>query len=302
MPAKGSERLVTREDAQTPEVAVKVRSVSVEFSTPGGSPLTVLSRLSLEVPRGQLLAIVGASGSGKTTLLNLVAGLIKPNSGEIVVLDKSPRVGRPEVGYMFARDSLLPWRTARQNVELALELRGLRRTPRRQRAAELLDRVHLSPAADKYPAQLSHGMRQRVALARTWATGPELLLMDEPFASLDALTRMSVRDSFLRIWDDGLKRKTVLFVTHDLTEALVLADRVVLIAGGGIQMDVPLPYRRPRVLRDIMLLQDYYELYDALERALKPTEMGAEQAPGHGANRLEGFGERVRRSSDDASR
>jgi NitT/TauT family transport system ATP-binding protein len=232
----------------------------------------VFSGLSLEVPRGQLVAVIGTSGCGKTTLLNMVSGLVTPTSGELLVFGKRPGVGRTDVGYMLARDALLPWRTAVQNVELGLELRGIRRTARRERAVELLGRVDLSSAGDKYPAQLSQGMRQRVALARTWATDPELMLMDEPFAALDALTRATVRDVFLRIWDDPVHRKTVLFVTHDLTEALILADRVVTVTPTGIGVDVCVPYDRPRDLRELMANANYREVYDSLEQALTPGQ------------------------------
>jgi NitT/TauT family transport system ATP-binding protein len=253
---------------QARQRAVEFRSVSIEFSVPGSPPNRVLADLSLDVPTGQLLAIIGASGCGKTTMLNLVSGLVTPTGGEITVLGEAPRVGRAGIGYMFARDALLPWRTARQNVELGPELHRHSRLTRHHQALQLLDLVHLSSAVDRYPAQLSQGMRQRVALARTWATDPELLLLDEPFAALDALTRTSVRDGFLDIWDNELYRKTVLFVTHDLTEALMLADRVITIAHGSVQTDVQVPYARPRDQRELMARTDYQALFDMLQQDL----------------------------------
>jgi NitT/TauT family transport system ATP-binding protein len=130
--------------------------------------------------------------------------------------------------------------------------------------------VQLSAAAEQYPAELSQGMRQRVALARTWATDPELLLMDEPFASLDAQTRASIRDRFLDIWDGEAHRKTVLFVTHDLTEALLLGDRIVTIAGGCVRTDVAVTFARPRDPRDLMTRPEYRDLYDTLKQDLSP--------------------------------
>ncbi|MEU4563677.1 ATP-binding cassette domain-containing protein [Actinoplanes sp. NPDC023936] len=249
--------------AQTP--VVRLHSVSVEFAS-RGSPHRVLSNLSMTIPRGQFVAILGASGAGKSTLLNVVSGLVPATSGQITVFDEPPRAGRADVGHMFARDALLPWRTARRNVELSLELHG---EAAYGRAGEMLDLVRLSSAADRFPAQLSQGMRQRVALARTLASDPELLLMDEPFAALDALTRSAIRDMFLDIWDNQVHRKTVLFVTHDLTEALLLADRVVTLTPGGVRTDVLVPYGRPRDERALMARSDYRDLYERLRGDLK---------------------------------
>jgi NitT/TauT family transport system ATP-binding protein len=247
---------------------VRFHSVSVEFALRGSPSQPVLNDFSLTVPSGQFVAIVGASGVGKSTMLNVVSGLTPVSSGDLTVFGEPPRAGRADVGHMFARDALLPWRTARRNVELGLELHGSAPSARHERALQMLDLVGLSAAADRYPSQLSQGMRQRVALARTLASDPELLLMDEPFAALDALTRASIRDMFLDIWDNEAHRKTVLFVTHDLTEALVLADRVVTIAGGGVRTDVEIPYGRPRDQRTLMARADYRALYDRLQADL----------------------------------
>jgi NitT/TauT family transport system ATP-binding protein len=263
--------LVTAHDGATTLRAVRFRSVSVKFALRGSPPHHVLNDLSMTIPRGQFVAIVGASGVGKSTMLDVVSGLTPTTSGDITVFDDLPRAGRADVGHMFARDALLPWRTARRNVELSLELRGSAASARHERALQMLDLVHLSSAADKYPSQLSQGMRQRVALARTLASDPELLLMDEPFAALDALTRSSIRDMFLDIWDNTAHRKTVLFVTHDLTEALVLADRVVTLTPGGVRTDVEVPYGRPRDQRALMARADYRALYDRLRADLTIT-------------------------------
>jgi NitT/TauT family transport system ATP-binding protein len=251
------------------EQAVRLRSVTVDFGGNGRAPRRVLSGLSLDIAKGQLVALVGASGCGKTTLLNLVAGLLRPSSGEVAVFGEPPRVGRRDVGYVFARDGLLPWRTARQNVELGLEVQGWERRARRDVAASLLDRVHLSSALDMYPAELSQGMRQRVALARTLATDPALILMDEPFGALDAQTRTYVRNVFLGIWDHELDRKTVLFVTHDLAEALLVADRVVSIAAGRVRSDVQIGWSRPRDERSMIGQRDFPALYDTLHADLR---------------------------------
>jgi NitT/TauT family transport system ATP-binding protein len=271
-PARGRSRIGTRNPRQGSRRAdasiagLRLRSVSVRYGA------RVLDDLSIDIPRGQFVAIVGASGVGKTTILNVVSGLVPAESGDVTVFGSSPRVGRADIGYMFARDALLPWRTARRNVELGLELQGGDARVRHDRALEMLDLVRLSSASGKYPSQLSQGMRQRVALARTLACRPELLLMDEPFAALDAITRSSIRDTFLDIWDNEVHRKTVVFVTHDLNEALVLADRVITIADGRVRTDAEVPYSRPRDPRALMAQADYRALYDRLHADLTVAE------------------------------
>ncbi|MBB3044190.1 ABC transporter ATP-binding protein [Nocardioides soli] len=233
--------------ASTPTLAgAQIRDLTVEFPDPttGGSNV-VLRGIDLDVAAGEFVALIGRSGCGKTTLLNVLAGLVRPTSGEVTVAGLAPAQARSEIGYMFARDALLPWRTALGNVEYGMELhRKVPRSERRTRATRYLERVHMGHAAKQWPWQLSQGMRQRVALARTWALEPQVLLMDEPFAALDAQTRMSVHAEFLDVWESS--KKSVVFVTHDLTEALQLADRVVLLSDGRIAEDITVPFARPR--------------------------------------------------------
>jgi NitT/TauT family transport system ATP-binding protein len=224
---------------------VELSHVTVVFEQHGGVNRVILHDLSLSVPPGQFVAIVGLSGSGKTTILNLLAGLVQPTLGTVDVMGRTPIKARDELGFMLARDALLPWRTARGNVEYGLELRGIDRKQRRRLSERWLEAVGLSAAGDLWPWQLSQGMRQRVALARTWALDPALLLMDEPFAALDANTRVTVQEEFLRLWQ-GEAHRTVVFVTHDLSEAVLLADRVVLVAEGAIRADRTVPFERPR--------------------------------------------------------
>ena len=183
----------------------------------------VVDDITFEMPTGQFLAIVGPSGCGKTTVLNMIAGLVSPTMGR--VWRNGNLVTRPgrDIGYMLARDSLLPWRTAQANVEIGLEVRDVPRASRRLAAERLLNSLNLRGVGDLYPSQLSQGMRQRVALARTLAYEPTFLLMDEPFAALDAQTRLMVQAEFLRVWEGT--GTSVVFVTHDLEEAVVLADR-----------------------------------------------------------------------------
>lgn len=190
-----------------------------------GAP-DILAGIDLTVGDGEFIAIVGPSGCGKTTFLNMVAGLQGYTSGILQVAGSVPKAGRRDSAYALARDALLPWRDALGNVELALQVRGVERSERRARAAEALRKVGLGDALDRHPAQLSQGMRQRVALARTFVTEPRLLILDEPFAALDAQTRIRMQELLL----DLLRQfsGTMIIVTHDIAEAITLADRVVV--------------------------------------------------------------------------
>jgi NitT/TauT family transport system ATP-binding protein len=250
--------------------AIALRGVTVAYPGHGqdkSNARTVLSDIDLSIPKGEFTALVGRSGCGKTTLLNLVAGLVDPSAGSVTVLGTEPRDARGHLGFMLARDALLPWRTARRNVEYGLELRGVARAKRREIALHWLEAVHLLHAEQHWPWQLSQGMRQRVALARTWALDPAVLLMDEPFAALDVNTRLSVQQRFLELWQ-AEEHRTVVFVTHDLGEAIALADRVVLLGGGRVLDDVRVELGRPRDLPTITADPRYLQLYERLREQL----------------------------------
>ncbi len=254
-----------------PEESVKstgplaqLSGITVRFENHAtGAVTTILENFNLECGDGEFLVIVGRSGCGKTSVLNLLAGLLDPQAGQVQVKGKSPRAAREHLGYMFARDALVPSRTAMGNVEIGLEVRGVGRAERRARAHELMVRLGLAGAEDRYPWQLSQGMRQRVALARTWALDPDLILMDEPFAALDAQTREAARVQFLDLWER--RRSSVIFVTHDLTEALLLGDRVIIMGPGGrILENIVLPFGRPRDSSEL----PYTNEFRVLERKL----------------------------------
>ena len=224
--------------AASTEAGIQIGEVSKVFGR-GASALLALDRLSLEVAPGEFVCLIGASGCGKSTLLNLVAGLDAPTSGKI-------STGGQRVALMFQEPALFPWLTAARNVELALRASGVAKAERRRRAAELLDVVHLASFAGKRPHELSGGMRQRVALARALAQDAEILLMDEPFGALDAMTRDLLHDELDRICAErGL---TVLFVTHNVREAVRLGDRVVLLSSrpGRVIAEFPVTIARPR--------------------------------------------------------
>ena len=256
--------------------AVRVTDVEHFYSPEQGRVVQALLKTSLAVAPGEFVAIVGPSGCGKTTLLNLVGGLLQPSRGEVVVGARAPQAGAPGLGYLFARDGLLPWRTAADNVGLPLELRGVSRKEREARIEAVLAVVGLKDFADSHPAQLSQGMRQRVALARMLVTEPTTLLMDEPFAALDAQTRLLMHLHFLAIWERH--RSTVLLITHDLGEAITLADRVIVFSRrpgrikGEYRVDIP----RPRRVADLQANAHYHDLYRQIWKVLEEELVSGE--------------------------
>jgi NitT/TauT family transport system ATP-binding protein len=210
-----------------PFPAVAIRDVTLNYFTPERETLA-LSNVSLDVAKGEFVAIVGSSGCGKSTLLTLVSGLLTPSRGSIQVDGIEVKAPSPRVGYMFQKDTLLDWRSIIDNVLLGAELLGLDRRRARQRAEELLKRYGLGEFMHSLPSQLSGGMRQRAALARTLCCEPKLLLLDEPFSALDYQTRLALSDEIAAIL--SAEGKTVVLVTHDIGEAISMADRVIVMS------------------------------------------------------------------------
>lgn len=248
---------------------IEVHSVSHIYGFGKTKGLLALDSVSIDIVPGEFLSIVGPSGCGKTTLLNMMAGLVQPTSGTVTVQGAPPLRPRRDVGYMFARDGLLPWRTAIRNVEYGLEIRGVHREERRERAKHYLEILGLGRFEQAYPGQLSHGMRQRVALARTLACAPKILLLDEPFAALDAQTKLRMQELFLSVWEN--LKLTAVLITHDLNEAVTMADRVVVMTArpGRIKEEIQVDLDRPRDLENLPFSDRYRHLAGIAWRALR---------------------------------
>ncbi|MCS6870308.1 MAG: ABC transporter ATP-binding protein [Anaerolineae bacterium] len=241
---------------------LSLQHISKTFN--GERPVQALADVSFSVAQGEFVSLIGQSGSGKSTLCNLIAGLLLPDSGEIRLNGVLINGQTGHVGYMPQRDLLMPWRTVLQNVTLGAEIRGLPLNQARERARSLLPLFGLEGFADAYPRQLSGGMRQRAALLRTFLMDRPLLLLDEPFGALDALTRREMQNWLLTVW---LQLKpTVLFVTHDVREAALLSDRVLVLSArpGRLIADVPIHLPRPRRESDEAFIRLQTQLIESL--------------------------------------
>ncbi|GBD30153.1 Bicarbonate transport ATP-binding protein CmpD [bacterium HR32] len=256
--------------------AVRLAGCRRSFRTPDGGTYVALEDVDLEVRAGEFVALVGPTGCGKSTLLNLVAGLLPPDSGRVEVFG-APLTGlNRRAAYLFQQDVLLPWKTAEENVMLGLVFRRVPREEARRLSRAWLARVGLRGFENRYPHQLSGGMRKRVALAQNLIVNPEILLMDEPFAALDVQTRQLMENDLLRIWQE--ERKTVLFVTHDLEEAIALSDRVVVLSAGPAARPVgefPVDLPRPRDVTEVRLDPRFAEVFRRIWELLRGEVMRA---------------------------
>jgi NitT/TauT family transport system ATP-binding protein len=222
-----------------------VDDICVQFETPEG-PLVAVDHVSLSVQPGEFLAIIGPSGCGKSTLFNVVGGLLDFYRGNVMVAGETVRGPHPSIGMVFQEESTFPWRTVIENVAFPLEIAGISKTARRDKAKKFISLVGLTGFENRYPNELSGGMRQRVAIARTLASEPKILLMDEPFASLDEQTRLLLGDKVLQIQQD--LAQTTLLITHNITEAVQLADRILVMSyrPGKVKRIVEIDLPRPR--------------------------------------------------------
>jgi NitT/TauT family transport system ATP-binding protein len=250
---------------------VSVTGLSIAFG-----PTRALDRVSLTVGDGEFVSIVGPSGCGKSTMLNVIAGLLPPSEGGTSVAGIEGNGAGSRIGYMFQKDTLLPWATALDNICLPMDVKGARDG---HKARALMQLVDLTGFEAHYPRQLSGGMRKRVQLARLLAQDPEVLLMDEPFGALDAQTRLIIQEEFLKIWER--QRKTVLFVTHDLQEAIALSDRVVLISArpGRVKATYAINLPRPRRVDEVIALPRFTALFQEIWASLKQEVLAARERP-----------------------
>lgn len=259
--------------------SVEFRNVTVTFRGADDGIYTACRNVNLSLSDGEFVAIVGPTGCGKSTLLNVVAGILECSSGEVRVFGQKVDGIQRGVGYMFQNEALLPWLTARGNVELGLTFRGEDAAQSEKLGADWLARVGLDGFGDRYVHQLSGGMRKRVALAQMLIMNPRILLMDEPFSALDVQTRQLMENELLDIW--SADRRTVIFVTHDLEEAICLADRVVVLSAGpgttpvaDFKIDIP----RPRDVTEIVHTAAYTDLHAKIWATLKTEVLKSYQS------------------------
>ena len=250
-----------------PDHALELLDITCTFRSKDdpGQRYTAVSGTTLRVREGEFVSVVGPTGCGKSTLLNVGAGLLEPSSGTVKVFGQPLAGINARAGYMFQAEALMPWRSALDNVMLGLQYRGMSEAQARAQAKEWLARVGLAGFGDRYPHQLSGGMRKRTALAQVLALDPDIILMDEPFSALDIHTRQRMEAEILNLWTDSTK--TVLFVTHDLEEAVALSDEVVVLSAGPGSRIIgryPVDLARPRNLIDIRTEPQFREVYRSI--------------------------------------
>ena len=251
------------------QAKLTIQGLSKTYRGAGGAEnVTALRDVGIEIGDGEFVSIVGPSGCGKSTLFNIIAGLVKPSSGRVLLDGSQPDDLLGRVGYMPQRDLLMPWRTVLDNTTLGLELNGMKKKEAHKVALGEFARFGLAGFEKQWPAKLSGGMKQRAALLRTFLAGRDLMLLDEPFGALDALTRAQMQEWLLDVWQED--RKTILFVTHDVEEAIYLSDRVYVMSGrpGRVSLSVDVHLARPRP-PEVMMEPEFLELK---QRLLRPLE------------------------------
>jgi len=254
--------------AVSPETSVEVNNVSVSFKTAKGL-YTAVKDITLSVKKGEIISLIGHSGCGKSTLMGTISGMVKPTAGELIVNGKKVSSPGPDRGIVFQNYSLLPWLTVYKNIFVAVDsaLKDKTAVEKKELAEHNLKMVNLWEHKDKLPGQLSGGMKQRVAIARAFSINPKVLLLDEPFGALDALTKSTMHVELLKLWNLDHREKTIIMVTHDIEEAIFLSDKVVVMNNGPaatIKEIVDVPLNRPRNKKDIVHDPVYMKIHDKL--------------------------------------
>jgi nitrate/nitrite transport system ATP-binding protein len=253
----------------TREEAIKIENVTVSFKSKSNGLYTALDNISLSVKKGEIVTLIGHSGCGKSTLMNTISGMVKPTQGEVYANGNLVKGPGPDRGIVFQNYSLLPWLTVFENIYVAVDsaIKNLSATEKKELVEKNLQMVNLWEHRQKLPGHLSGGMKQRVAIARAFAINPSILLLDEPFGALDALTKSSMHIELLKLWNLDNRNKTIVMVTHDIEEAIFLSDRVVVMNNGPaatIKEIVDIPLDRPRNKKDIVHQAGYMDTHDRL--------------------------------------
>lgn len=266
----------------TSDCTIEFEGAGRDFHTQEGARLTALQAVNLTIASGEFVSILGPSGCGKTTLLRMAAGLLKPSRGQVKIGGKPVEGPRPDFGMVFQQALLLPWLTVLQNVLLPVDVQGRRVSDFRNRAIRLIEMIGLRGFENRYPFELSGGMQQRVALARSLIHDPSVLFMDEPFAALDAMTRENMGVELLNIWEAN--KTTTVFVTHGISEGVFLSDRIVVMSArpGRVSQIVDIPFQRPRDLALMatpefaQLVGEIRDIFDSAERPVSSRRAAAD--------------------------
>lgn len=258
------------EPALNPPLSIDIKNITVSFpSSKGQGVYTAVKEIDLQVKKGEIISLIGHSGCGKSTLMGTISGMVKPTGGEVIANGAKVTGPGPDRGIVFQNYSLLPWLTVFENIYIAVDsaIKGKSATEKKELVENNLKMVNLWEHKDKHPGQLSGGMKQRVAIARAFSINPSILLLDEPFGALDALTKSSMHIELLKLWNLDNREKTIIMVTHDIEEAIFLSDRVVVMNNGPeatIKEIVSVPLERPRNKKSIVHDPLYMEIHDRL--------------------------------------
>lgn len=256
------------------QIKLSLKHITHYYEAVDGSRLQALDNVNLDIKTGEFAAVVGASGCGKTTMLNIMSGILKPSQGEVLLDGKPITQGKHRIGYISQTETLLPWRKVIDNIMLGPELDGVPKKERYEKAGQLMESGGLAGFENKYPFELSGGMRKRAIILRALAHDPEIIFMDEPFGPLDVFTREALQQEILRIW--GQKKLTIVYISHDIAEAVSLSDRIVVMGQrpSSVQKEIPVKLPRPRNVVEIRYEQEFIRLEREIGAMIRGTDSG----------------------------